>query len=154
MPLTLADAIETYLLQLVEARKAMLEVSRRELSERFRCAPSQINYVLETRFTPERGFVVRSRRGGGGCIFIVPVTHDGATDLLRAAYQQSSRGLTPLQAQHLLRLLAGQGIVTEREATLMEAAVGRPLVSAPDDSDGVLRGRLMQAMLKSLMSRA
>jgi len=152
MPVTLADAIETYLLELVQDAEKALEVSRRGLADRFRCAPSQINYVLETRFTPERGFVVRSRRGGGGCIFIIPVIFDGAAEMLRTMHRQAVRGLTPVQARHLVRLLASRRIVSEREARVMEAALGLEYASTPDDADNVQRGRVMQAMLEALMS--
>jgi len=152
MPLTIADAIEAHLLELVRDAEKALEVSRRELSERFRCAPSQINYVLETRFTPERGFIVRSRRGGGGCIFIIPMSFDGTAEVLRTMHQQSARGLTPIQALHLTRLLLGQGIIDDREARLMEAVLGATYVSAPNDTHCVLRGRLMQSVLRALMS--
>ncbi len=152
MPFTLADAIETYLLELVRDAEKALEVSRRELADRFRCAPSQINYVLETRFTPERGFVVRSRRGGGGCIFIIPVTFDGTAEVLRTMHRQAARGLTPVQARHLVRLLLGQRIVGDREARVMEAALGLQYASTPDDTDNGQRGRVMQAMLEALMS--
>lgn len=152
MPFTLADAIEAYLLQLVQDAERSLEVSRRELADRFRCAPSQINYVLETRFTPERGFVVRSRRGGGGCIFIIPVTFDGTAEILRTMHQQSAQGLTPVQAKHLVRLLAARRIVDEREARIMEAALGVEYSGTPDDADNAARGRVMRALLESLMS--
>lgn len=154
VPPTLADAIEAYLLQLIEAaERSRLEISRRQLAQRFRCAPSQINYVLETRFTPERGFVVRSRRGGGGCILIAAVAFEGeAAELLREAYRQAGRGLAPTQAANLVKLLYAQEIVDEREARLMEAALTSFSVTGPGDADSVLRGRMMRAMLRVLMS--
>lgn len=153
MPFTLADAIEAYLLELVaQARRTVLEVSRRELAERFRCAPSQINYVLETRFTPERGFVVRSRRGGGGCIVIIPVTFDGVKDVLRHLHRLAGQGLSAVQARHIVNLLQQHAAVTEREARLMEAVVSAPLAADRDGSDLMLRGRLVRRMLEVLMA--
>jgi len=150
--MTLADAIEEYLLGLVRDAQKALEVSRRELAARFRCAPSQINYVLETRFTPERGFVVRSRRGGGGCILIIPVTFEGSADVLRTMYRQAARGLTPVQARHLVRLLLTQGVVSDREARLMEAALNVSYGGPGDETDARVRGRVMRAMLEALLS--
>ncbi len=152
MPYTLTDAIESYLLELVQDAEKALEVSRRELSDRFRCAPSQINYVLETRFTPERGFVVRSRRGGGGCIFIIPVTFEGTAEVLRTMHRQSGAGLTAVQARHLVRLLEARQIVGEREARIMEAALSLQSSSTPGEDDNAQRGQIMQAMLEALMS--
>ncbi|MCL6549117.1 MAG: CtsR family transcriptional regulator [Alicyclobacillus sp.] len=153
MSLTLADAIEAYLLRLVgNADKAELAVSRRKLADRFRCSPSQINYVLETRFTPERGFVIRSRRGGGGHILIVQVNFDDRADMFTHIYRQAARGLTPTQAVHLVRFLGSKGVITSREARLMESALDSSYAGLPDETDRALRGRLMQAMLSALMT--
>ncbi|RJQ12041.1 MAG: CtsR family transcriptional regulator [Bacillota bacterium] len=153
LPLTLADIIEAYLLRLVDnADSAELAVSRRQLADRFRCAPSQINYVLETRFTPERGFVIRSRRGGGGHILIVQVNFTSQSDMFTHIYRQAARGLTPTQAVHLVRFLESRGVTTSREARLMEAALDSRYAGLPDEDDRALRGRLMQAMLSGLMT--
>ena len=59
---SLSDSIELYLLQLLEQSSGAIEIQRNELADRFRCVPSQINYVLATRFSPERGFLIESRR--------------------------------------------------------------------------------------------
>lgn len=67
---TLADAIEAYLKQLIGSTTGVIEVRRCDLAESFSCAPSQINYVLETRFSTDHGYIVESRRGGGGFIRI------------------------------------------------------------------------------------
>lgn len=70
----LADAIENFIIsELLRDREDSLLVQRNELAERLSCAPSQISYVLSTRFTPERGFIVESRRGSGGFVRIVRV---------------------------------------------------------------------------------
>ena len=70
----LADSIENFIIgELLRDREDCLLVQRNELAERLSCAPSQISYVLSTRFTPERGFIVESRRGSGGFVRIVRV---------------------------------------------------------------------------------
>ena len=74
----LADAIESFIIgELLRDQEDALLVQRNELAERLRCAPSQISYVLSTRFTPERGFLVESRRGSGGFVRIVRMEHKG-----------------------------------------------------------------------------
>jgi len=68
----LADAIESFIIgELLREHEDTVLVQRNELAERLSCAPSQISYVLSTRFTPERGFMVESRRGSGGFVRIV-----------------------------------------------------------------------------------
>ena len=75
----LADAIENFIIgELLRDQEDALLVQRNELAERLRCAPSQISYVLSTRFTPERGFLVESRRGSGGFVRIVRMEPQGA----------------------------------------------------------------------------
>ena len=62
----LSDSIEAFIKTLLEDENREIELRRNELAEHFQCAPSQINYVLATRFTPDHGYVIESRRGGGG----------------------------------------------------------------------------------------
>lgn len=70
----LADLIENFIVgELVREQEESLLLQRKELAERLNCAPSQISYVLSTRFTPERGYVVESRRGSGGFVRVMRV---------------------------------------------------------------------------------
>lgn len=153
MPLTLADTIEAYILRLLaQAEEEMLEVRRRELADRFSCAPSQINYVLETRFTPERGYIVRTRRGGGGGIVIIPVASGPTSDFLRRLHSRAADGLTQTQALDIVRFLYERRVATEREARLMQATIsvlGRDPAPAPDP---VLWGTLIRSFLAALMA--
>ena len=68
-----SDIIEIFLKELIEKQNGELELKRNELAGKFNCAPSQINYVLATRFTGNRGYVVTSRKGGGGYIRITSI---------------------------------------------------------------------------------
>ncbi len=68
----ISDIIEQYLKQVIDlSNNNVIEIKRNEIADRFECVPSQINYVINTRFTLERGFVVESKRGGGGYIRII-----------------------------------------------------------------------------------
>ena len=80
---SLSDSIELYLLQLLEQSSGAIEIQRNELADRFRCVPSQINYVLATRFSPERGFLIESRRGGGGYVRILRMKLDSPHRILK-----------------------------------------------------------------------
>ena len=66
----ISDVIEQMLIEMLKAEGGILELRRNELAERLGCVPSQINYVITSRFTPERGYVIESRRGGGGYVRI------------------------------------------------------------------------------------
>ncbi|NLK42961.1 MAG: CtsR family transcriptional regulator, partial [Tissierellia bacterium] len=73
----LTNIIERFLKSLIDAQEdGIIEIQRNELAEKFNCAPSQINYVLSTRFTPYKGYYIESRRGGGGYIKIIKVSID------------------------------------------------------------------------------
>ena len=76
----LADLIEQYL-RAILAQQKIVELQRRELARMFRCAPSQINYVLETRFTFDQGYIIESKRGGGGYIRITHLQWELSTGL-------------------------------------------------------------------------
>ena len=107
----LADAIENFIIgELLRDQEDALLVQRNELAERLSCAPSQISYVLSTRFTPERGFLVESRRGSGG--FVRSVRMEPKT-----AQQQPKKEPT---ASELVEHLEGQKLITARERTLLQ----------------------------------
>ncbi|EPC72630.1 transcriptional repressor CtsR, partial [Lacticaseibacillus paracasei subsp. paracasei Lpp71] len=82
----ISDIIETYL-KTILAQEAAVEIRRAEIARRFNCVPSQINYVIKTRFTPARGYIVESKRGGGGYIRIVKVKLTDDQDLIQIMRQ-------------------------------------------------------------------
>ena len=127
----MADAIESFILgQLLAASKNTVLVQRNELADRLSCAPSQISYVLSTRFTPERGYLVESRRGSGGFIRIVrilPVEEQeqepSVEEILQ--YWHSNRMLTDREYE-LLHYLMGIMDVSERDKRrILREAVDR-----------------------------
>ena len=104
----LADVIENFIIsELVREHEDALLVQRNELAERLSCAPSQISYVLSTRFTPERGFIVESRRGSGGFVRIV---------------RMEPKNQLPKEpsAADLVEHLTAQKMITKRERALLQ----------------------------------
>ena len=97
----LSDAIEKFIKDLME-EGAQVEVKRNELAQHFGCAPSQINYVLATRFTPDHGYVIESRRGGGGYIRIVRLAATSREELLQSLYQRIGTSISGADAAGLL----------------------------------------------------
>lgn len=141
---TLSDVIESHLLGMLGSQPEV-EVQRAELAARFGCAPSQINYVLVTRFTAARGFLVESRRGGGGFIRLVrlPTRACDALGALPAEVDQAC-------AEHHLERLASAGILTPREAAMLRAVVAREVLALPLP----LRDRIRAAILRAALAAA
>lgn len=140
----MTDEIEEHLLGLLRGRSAV-ELQRAELAGRFRCAPSQINYVLVTRFTSARGFVVESRRGGGGYIRVVRLSDEALADL-DALDDEVDQGTAE---QHLLRL-AEAGRLTGREALMLRAVISRDVLTLPLPLRDRIRAAILRAALCAL----
>lgn len=128
----LADAIEEFIIrELLQDSEDSLLVQRNELAERLSCAPSQISYVLSTRFTPERGYMVESRRGSGGFVRIVRVL------------PQQEKPKRELEAAELVQHLAAQRLITQRERKLLEY-----MLEIIDASEQKKKKVLQQAMMR------
>lgn len=148
---SLSALIEQYICRLIDqVDDSTIELRRHELAERFGCAPSQINYVLETRFTAERGFVVESRRGGGGYIRIIRLDVE-RPDLAGAIRDHIGDQLTPREVDHLLERLAEAQILTSGEAGLIRQTVARETRSIAPPVGDVLRAMLLRAILCVLL---
>lgn len=128
----LADAIEEFIIrELLQDSEDSLLVQRNELAERLSCAPSQISYVLSTRFTPERGYMVESRRGSGGFVRIVRVV------------PQQEKPKRELEAAELVQHLEAQRLITQRERKLLEY-----MLEIIDASEQKKKKVLQQAMMR------
>jgi transcriptional regulator CtsR len=142
----LSDAIEAYLRLLLETNEA-IELQRSDLAQRFRCVPSQINYVLATRFTPERGYLVESRRGGGGYVRIIRLNLKHMRDLHELVHQQIGEVLTQDEAFGIVDRLMEQGWLTDREAAIIRSALDRDVLRLDVPVRDALRANLLRAML-------
>lgn len=138
----IADFIENML-----QGEATAELQRSELANRFGCVPSQINYVISTRFSPERGYVVESRRGGGGYIRIRRVQTDPKL-LLMHTVNALGDAIDLRSAAALLQNCVAAGVLEESAARLMLAAVGDAALR-PLDPPG--RNLLRASILKQLL---
>lgn len=150
----LADDIEALLKSMLEEQDGLLEFTRSELADTMNCVPSQITYVLRSRFTNQQGYVVESRRGGGGSIRIRRVS--GATDasFLMHVVNALSSELSQQEATVILENLAADGHLDQRERTLMKAAVSAPALRAlPRDTARILRSELLANMLCALATQ-
>jgi transcriptional regulator of stress and heat shock response len=148
----LATRIEDYLLRLLSAApRQFIDLQRKELAERFECVPSQINYVLETRFTLERGFLVESRRGGGGYLRIARLRLDRNGPVFDAICHGIGDSITQKRAEDLLNLLEEERVITAREAALLKAAVKKEYYPPKKEiRDGLRAGFLRDAFREIL----
>ena len=112
----LSDSIETFIKTLLAEDEPEVELKRNELAEYFGCAPSQINYVLATRFSPDHGYLIESRRGGGGYIRIVRIVQSGAQQLMYLINERIGDAIGEEEASRLVQQLTEQKLVTAQEA--------------------------------------
>lgn len=148
---SLSDEIERHLLERLGGLGIQsLEIQRNELSEMFRCVPSQINYVLDTRFTRARGFLVESRRGGAGYIRIVRLSCPGSQAVRSLLERHVGEQVAQEQAGQLVSWLREEGLLTSREAIMIRAAVDRQTLGLPLPVRDAVRARILWAMLLNL----
>lgn len=145
----LSDTIESFIKELLSQDETEVELKRNELAEYFGCAPSQINYVLATRFTPDHGYVIESRRGGGGYIRIVRVVQAPGQHLLYLIQQRIGDSISEVEAAHLIAQLVTQKVITEQEGDIMRAATSGMAVAIPipDTLKDAVRARTLKSML-------
>ncbi len=152
----LSDAIEAFIKDLMqEDSEEEIELKRNELADYFHCAPSQINYVLSTRFSQDNGYVTSSQRGGGGYIRIVRIRRSGNDHLAYLLSQRIGASVDEQTALNLCRQLAEMNIVTRQEADTMYAALSSQALSVPipQDLKDILRARILKSMLLSVAQR-
>lgn len=151
----LSDTIEQFIKEMMREERAEVELKRNELAEYFHCAPSQINYVLATRFTPDHGYVISSQRGGGGCIRIVQIRRSGDDQLSYLLNERIGDSIDAQAAQRLLLQLAERNAVTADDARLMAAAVSAQALSAPvpEGVKDALRAKVMKSMILAIAQR-
>lgn len=148
----LSDSIESFIKTLLSQDEPEVELKRNELAEYFGCAPSQINYVLATRFSPDHGYIIESRRGGGGYIRIVRVVQSGAQRLMYLTNERIGDSITENEAVRLIHQLTEQGLISEAEGEIMCAAVSSQAMSIPipDTMKDALRARTLKTMLMTI----
>lgn len=151
----LSDTIEHFIKAMLQEDQPEVELKRNELAEYFHCAPSQINYVLATRFTPDHGYVTSSQRGGGGYIRIVRVQSTAEDHLSYLLRERIGQSLDAQSAQVLCAQLAERRVVSPEEARLMAAAVSPQALSAPapEAVKDALRAKILKAMLLDVAQR-
>ena len=147
----LSDHIARLIEEMLEEGNGQAEVRRNDLAARIGCVPSQINYVITSRFTPERGYVTESRRGGGGYIRIVRVPMTKNSYLMHF-FHAIGETLEEGEAKAYLKNLADAGILTAREANLAAVSLSqKALDKVPQELRAAVRADILRHMLMMLM---
>lgn len=148
----LSDVIENFIKDmLIENGGEKLLIQRNELADQFRCAPSQINYVLTTRFTYDKGYVIESKRGGGGYIIIKQLNYDGTEKRNKIIYNSIGDSITYHNAVALIENLYNLGLISERESELMRIVVNDRTLASTKDANKI-RADLLKSMLMVVVS--
>jgi len=132
------------------SEKSLVEIKRSEIADKFECVPSQINYVINTRFTIEKGYMVESKRGGGGFIRIMKVqTHDNA-HLIDQLLSLIQNRIPQSSAEDLIFRLVEEEVINNREAKIMLSVIDRSILYLDLPYRDELRARILKAMLTTL----
>ena len=149
----LSDTIEKFIKDLMEG-DAHVELRRNELAQHFGCAPSQINYVLATRFSVDHGYVIESRRGGGGYVRIVRMRPRTEGNLLSLLLKRVGTDIDEDSAVAIIKNLLDCKLVTANEALIMRAAVAQNALALPISAKNVLRAAVLSNMLQQVFRNA
>lgn len=136
---------------LEEAENGIVEIGRNEMAQRFGCAPSQINYVLTTRFTPYKGYYIESRRGGGGYIKIMKVKIEGDPHIENLIRNVVGDSITKNKAYHIIETLREEKAITEREESIMKASIEDTALSAITKNRNRVRADILKNMFLILL---
>ena len=146
---SISDIIENFIMTSLDEDQ-FIELSRNDLAKFFACVPSQINYVLNTRFTLNRGFVVESQRGGGGYIKVLRV-HNNNNNFLTNALEICSKPVTAIQGLQLLEHMKNRNLITDREMELLKSAISAKSLNNPINIDNTLRANILTQVIIETM---
>ncbi len=144
----LSNIIEDFIKEMLE-QSDMIELQRNELANKFNCVPSQINYVISTRFSPERGYSVESRRGGGGYIKITRA-HREAKDYTFKIMNLIGNGISQQDMVGIIQNLFDCELIGKREAKIIIAALGDNSLAVKQPERDMVRAKALKNILVNL----
>lgn len=148
----ISDLIESMIKEMMDQNDGWVEITRTELAERANCVPSQVTYVLSTRFTSDQGYLVESKRGGGGWVRIRRASYTSPTQYLMHALNAMGDTLSQHEAEIMIRNFIDYQIIEEQEARLLMAAVSdRALNAVEIENRDRIRMMIFKNMLVSLI---
>lgn len=148
----MSDLIESYLKNVLLSNETV-EIRRSEIADQFNCVPSQINYVINTRFTIQQGYVVESKRGGGGYIRIMKVNLVDEMDVLNTLGDLIPPQLSVREANHLLQNLYENELISKREAQMMALMMEKDTFPVSVKNGDEIRSNMMKKLIDNLKYR-
>lgn len=145
----MTDIIEAYLKAYLENQEH-LEIKRSDIADRFDCVPSQINYVINTRFTQEHGYLVESKRGGGGYIRILKVHLVDEVDEIDQMIDLIGNQISQRNGVNIIETLTERKIITQREAALILSVIEKAVLQTITEEEQIARAQLLKTFLYQL----
>ena len=145
----ISDMIEEFIKELFEDEDS-IEIQRNDLAEHFNCVPSQINYVIATRFKPSQGYYVESKRGGGGHIKIRKVNITKSNYFMHIINSVEDI-LTAQEVDIFISNFLSYGMISEIEAKLLKVATSDNVLKLPAQERDEVRARIFKNMLVNLI---
>lgn len=145
----MSDLIENYLKNVLHKNETV-EIRRSEIADQFNCVPSQINYVINTRFTIQQGYVVESKRGGGGYIRIMKVNLVDEMDILNELGNLIPEELSEREGNHLLQNLYENELISKREAQMMSLMMEKDTFPSNVKNAAEIRSNMMKKLIDNL----
>ena len=146
-----SDIIEKFILNTL-AESSFIELSRNDLAKFFDCAPSQINYVLNTRFTVNNGFVIESVRGGAGFIKVTKLTNNHNT--LKNLLSICNQPLNVVEGNQVLDNLLARALITPNENQILKRAISTKALNNPLNMEEMLRANVLKEIIIEVMKRS
>lgn len=146
-----SDIIEQFILDTL-AKDTVIELSRNDLAKFFDCAPSQINYVLNTRFTINNGYVIESVRGGAGFIKVTRLSSN--RNNLRNLIELCSQPLNMIEGGQILDNLTNRGLISTEENQVLRVAISTKALNNPLNMEEKLRANILKQVIIEVMKRS
>lgn len=146
----ISDVIEEFIKEMFSANDASIEIQRNDLAQYFNCVPSQINYVISTRFKPSQGYYVESKRGGGGHIKITKINITKSNYLMHIINSIENK-ITAQEVDIFISNFLSEGIISEKEAKLLKVATNDNVLTVPQNLKDSLRANIFKNMLINLV---
>lgn len=144
----MSDIIEQYLKQLLaEAQDDVVEIKRAHIAEKFECVPSQLNYVIKTRFTNEHGYQIESKRGGGGYIRITKIESNDKAAFIEHLIELTGKQISQQNAERIIEGLFQNELITLREKKILLTSIKRDVLMVDVPYRDYIRANILRNVL-------